>query len=99
MKRILRRSAATRILFRSAGLLYTPSHGLNSTIVAQYVGRRFLDEENIAPVGGYTNLDATLGYGFGHFVVSVEGSNLTNQRPPVSASEFGSESFRSEEHT
>lgn len=77
----------------AAGLLYTPSHGLNSTIVAQYVRRRFLDEENIAPVGGYTNLDATLGYGFGHFVVSVEGNNLTNQRPPVSASEFGSESF------
>jgi iron complex outermembrane recepter protein len=77
----------------SAGLLYTPSRGFNSTIVAQYVGRRFLDEENIAPVGGYTNLDATLGYGFGHFIVSMEGNNLTNQRPPVSASEFGSESF------
>jgi iron complex outermembrane receptor protein len=77
----------------AAGFLYTPSQGLNSTIVAQYVGRRFLDEENIAPVGGYTNLDATLGYGFGHFIVSVEGNNLTNRRPPVSASEFGSESF------
>jgi iron complex outermembrane recepter protein len=77
----------------AAGLLYTPDQGFNSTIVAQYVGRRFLDEENIAPVGGYTNLDATLGYGFGHFIVSVEGNNLTNRRPPVSASEFGSESF------
>jgi iron complex outermembrane recepter protein len=77
----------------SAGLLYTPSQGFTSTIVAQYVGRRFLDEENIAPVGGYTNLSATLGYGFGRFAVSLEGDNLTNQRPPVSASEFGSESF------
>jgi iron complex outermembrane receptor protein len=77
----------------SAGLLYTPSQGFNSTIVAQYVGRRFLDEENIAAVGGYTNLTAALGYGFGHFAVSLEGNNLTNQRPPVSASEFGSESF------
>jgi iron complex outermembrane recepter protein len=77
----------------SAGLLYTPSQGFTSTIVAQYVGRRFLDEENIAPVGGYTNLSTTLGYGFGRFAVSLEGDNLTNQRPPVSASEFGSESF------
>lgn len=76
-----------------AGLLYTPRHGFNSTIVAQYVGRRFLDEENIAPAGGYTNLSATLGYGLGHYGVSLEGNNLTNQRPPVSASEFGSESF------
>jgi iron complex outermembrane receptor protein len=76
-----------------AGVLYTPRQGLNSTIVVQYVGRRFLDEENVAAVGGYTDLSATLGYGFGHFAVSLEGSNLTNQRPPVSASEFGSEAF------
>lgn len=76
-----------------AGLLYMPRQGVNSTIVAQYVGRRFLDEENVAPVGGYTNLSATLGYGFGPYAISLEGSNLTNRRPPVSASEFGSESF------
>jgi iron complex outermembrane recepter protein len=77
----------------SAGVLYTPRQGLNSTLVATYVGRRFLDEENMAPVGGYTKLDATLGYSIGHCLLSLEGTNLTNQRPPVSASEFGSESF------
>ena len=76
-----------------AGLLYTPTAGLNSTIVAQYVGRRFLDEENQAAVGGYINLSATVGYSFGRYGVSLEGKNLTGQRPPVSASEFGSESF------
>ena len=76
-----------------AGVLYTPSQGFNATILAQYVGRRFLDEENMARVGGYMNLSATLGYAFGHFVLSLEGTNLSNQRPPVSASEFGSESF------
>jgi iron complex outermembrane recepter protein len=77
----------------SAGILYTPRQGLNSTLVVSYVGRRFLDEENVAPVGGYTKLDATLGYAFGHYQLSLEGTNLTNQRPPVSASEFGGESF------
>ncbi|MBV8405963.1 MAG: TonB-dependent receptor [Gammaproteobacteria bacterium] len=77
----------------SAGVLYTPQHGLNSTLVATYVGRRFLDEENTAPAGGYTRLDATLGYSFGHYALSLEGTNLTDRRPPVSASEFGSESF------
>jgi outer membrane receptor protein involved in Fe transport len=44
-------------------------------------------------VGGYTKLDATIGYSIGHYLLSLEGTNLTNQRPPVSASEFGSESF------
>jgi outer membrane receptor protein involved in Fe transport len=47
----------------------------------------------VAPVGDYTKLDATLGYAFGHYLLSLEGTNVTNQRAPVSASEFGSESF------
>ena len=57
------------------------------------MGRRFLDEENTAPVGGYAALAATLGYHFGRYSITLEGTNLTNQRPPVTASEFGSESF------
>jgi outer membrane receptor protein involved in Fe transport len=77
----------------AAGILYTPQQGLNSTLVVTYVGRRYLDEMNLAPVGGYTRIDATLGYAFGHYQLSLEGTNLTNRRPPVSASEFGSESF------
>jgi iron complex outermembrane receptor protein len=77
----------------SAAMLYTPRQGFNSTLVVTYVGRRFLDEENVAAVGGYMKLDATLGYTFGRYQLSLEGTNLTNQRPPVSASEFGSQSF------
>lgn len=77
----------------SGGILYTPQRGFNSTLVLTYVGPRFLDEQNAARVGGYTKLDATLGYAFGHYQCSLEGTNLTNRRPPVSASEFGSESF------
>jgi iron complex outermembrane receptor protein len=77
----------------SAGMLYMPGQGFNSTLVVTYVGRRFLDEENAAAIGGYTKLDATLGYTFGHYQLSLECTNLTSQRPPVSASEFGSQSF------
>jgi iron complex outermembrane receptor protein len=77
----------------SMGLLYTPDRGLSATAVARYVGRRFLDEENTAPVGGYTTLDANIGYRFDRYQLALEGSNLTNQRPPVTSSEFGSQSF------
>ena len=77
----------------SAGVLYTPPQGLDATFVVNYVGRRYLDEENTAPVAGYATLAATVGYKFGRCLIAVEGTNLTNQRPPVSASEFGSESF------
>jgi iron complex outermembrane recepter protein len=80
-------------LLAAAGVLYTPAKGLSGTVVAQYVGRQFLDEENVAAIGGYTTLAANLGYRFGRYRVLVEGNNLTNQRKPVSASEFGSESF------
>jgi outer membrane receptor protein involved in Fe transport len=77
----------------SAGLLYEPREGFNVTLVTTYVGQRYLDEENTAPVGSYMKLDATLGFRMGHYLLSLEGNNLTNRRPPVSASEFGSESF------
>jgi iron complex outermembrane receptor protein len=80
-------------LLASAGILYTPPRGLNATVVVNYVGRRYLDEENTAPVGGYATLAATLGYRFGRYSITLEGENLTNQRPPVTSSEFGSESF------
>lgn len=80
-------------ILASAGILYTPSQGFNGTFVVNYVGRRYLDEENTASVGGYTTLAATLGYRFDRYQVSLEGTNLTNERPPVSASEFGSSSF------
>ena len=80
-------------ILASGGLLYTPPQGFSGTLVVNYVGRRYLDEENLAPVSGYTALAATLGYRLGPYLVSLEGTNLTNVRPPVSASEFGSRSF------
>ena len=80
-------------LLASAAILYTPTTGFYSTLIASYVGRRYLDEENMASVGGFTTLAATLGYRWRRYGVSFEGTNLTNRRPPVTASEFGSQSF------
>jgi outer membrane receptor protein involved in Fe transport len=77
----------------SAGLLYTPAQGLNATVVATYAGHRWLNEENTAPASGYVVLDATMGYRWDRYAITLEATNLTNQRPPVSASEFGSQSF------
>jgi len=80
-------------LLYSVGAQWLPARGWNATATASYVGRRFLDEENTAAVGGYTTFAATFGYCFGRYTVSLQGTNLTNRRPPVSASEFGSQSF------
>ena len=80
-------------LLASGGLLYAPAQGFNASVVVNYVGRRYLDEENVAPVSAYATLAVTLGYRFDNWLLSAEGTNLTNERPPVSASEFGSQSF------
>lgn len=77
----------------SAGVLYQPEQGLNASLVATYVGSRFLDEVNTARAGAYTTWDATLGYRLGRYDLTLEGTNLTNERKPVSASEFGSQAF------
>ncbi|HWY13514.1 MAG TPA: TonB-dependent receptor [Rhizomicrobium sp.] len=80
-------------ILASGGILYSPAQGFNGTIAVNYIGKRYLDEVNTAPVGGYVALAATAGYRIDRVLISVEGTNLTNQRPPVSASEFGSQSF------
>jgi len=80
-------------ILAAAGLLYTPTQGFSTTMVAQYVGRQFLDEQNIAPVGGYATIAANIGYRVDRYRILLEANNLSNQRKPVSASEFGSESF------
>jgi outer membrane receptor protein involved in Fe transport len=80
-------------MLASAGILYAPKAGFYGNLVGNFVGRRYLDEENTAPVGGYTTIAAALGYRFDRYSVSFEGTNLTNRRLPVTASEFGSESF------
>jgi outer membrane receptor protein involved in Fe transport len=80
-------------ILASAGLLYTPPDGFHGTMVVNYVGRRFLDEENEAPASAYITLAATAGYRFGRYDLVVSGSNLTNRRPPVTQSEFGDSSY------
>lgn len=80
-------------MLASAGVLYTPVTGLYATAVGHYVGPRYLDERNTARVGGYTTLAATVGYRFGRYALALQARNLSNRRPPVTASEFGSDSF------
>jgi outer membrane receptor protein involved in Fe transport len=80
-------------ILASAGLLYTPPEGFHGSAVVNFVGRRFLDEENEAPTPTYATLDLTAGYRFGRWDVAFAAANLTDERPPVTQSEFGSSSY------
>jgi len=77
----------------STGLIYTPAQGITAHAVLNYGGRRYLNIANTAPVPAYATVDASLGYQFRRYVLILSGTNLSDQRPPVTASEFGDASF------
>src|SRR3984893_2206725 len=75
------------------GLQVSGLGGLQLATQAAYIGRRFLDRLNTAAAGGYLTVDARLGLRLRHYTLAVQGQNLTNRRDPVTASEFGDQSY------
>lgn len=75
------------------GLLYTSGEGFYASATVNYIGSRLLDLANAAPTAAYTTVDAGVGYRSGRYSISLNGYNLTNQRPPVTQSEFGDLSY------
>jgi iron complex outermembrane recepter protein len=75
------------------GLVYSSREGFYGSASVNYIGWRFLDLANTAPTAAYTTVDASIGYRFGRYSISLNGYNLTNQRPPVTQSEFGDLSY------
>jgi iron complex outermembrane receptor protein len=73
----------------SAGLVYSPAHGLFGSVTANYVGSRFLDEQNEILAPSYTAWSAGIGYRFAAWEVRLDGWNLGDTRPPASLSELG----------
>jgi iron complex outermembrane recepter protein len=77
----------------SAGVVYSPPKGIFGSITGAYFGERYLDLANTALVGAYATVDATVGYRLGRYSLAVSGYNLGDQRPPVTQSEFGDQSY------
>jgi iron complex outermembrane receptor protein len=75
------------------GLQVSGFGGLQLATQAAYIGRRFLDRLNTAAAGGYLTVDARLGLRLRQYTIAVQGQNLTNRRDPVTASEFGDQSY------
>ncbi|HEU5220226.1 MAG TPA: TonB-dependent receptor [Gemmatimonadales bacterium] len=73
----------------SAGLAYAPETGISLTGSVNYIGQRFLNKRNTAPVGGFATVDAGIGYRFNRLEVRIDGRNLGDRRDAVSESEFG----------
>lgn len=77
----------------AAGLIYGGATGPKASVMANFVGDRFLDSENTLRAKAYATVDATLGWQFRRYGITLEASNLGNQRAPVLASELGEGQF------
>lgn len=77
----------------AAGLRYLPASGFFATAVVNAIGSRYLDEANSASTPGYQTVDASFGYRLRRMSVGLQGFNLTDERKPVTASEFGDSSY------
>ena len=80
-------------LLASAGLIYQPTQGAFGSLTVNCIGPRYLDLANTARTGAYATVDATLGLRLRRYSLSFSAANLTDQRPPVTASEFGDQSY------
>jgi iron complex outermembrane receptor protein len=72
-----------------AGIIYSPPKGFFGNVQVIYTGSRYLNKRNTALAGGFTTVEAGVGYRFGRWEFVVNGRNLTDKRDPVTESELG----------
>ncbi len=73
----------------SAGLTFSPLHGVIAHGSVNYAGDRYLNKRNTALVPSFSTIDAGAGYRTGRYEVRIDGRNLGDSRAAVSESEFG----------
>ncbi len=71
------------------GLTYAPAAGVFGYVTWNYTGDRFLNKRNTALTPSFPLWNAGVGYRFGKSEVRLDGSNLSNERDPVTESELG----------
>ncbi|GAC1526278.1 MAG: TonB-dependent siderophore receptor [Ramlibacter sp.] len=83
----------TSRVLAAAGVVYAPFSGWRGSLIASYTGRRYLDKANVFVAGGYSTLDASVGYAFKTATLSLTGTNLGNRRDALIGSELGEGQF------
>lgn len=77
----------------SLGAIYDPGGGPMGSAVLNHVGSRYLDIANGARARAYTTIDASIGWRWKRVSLMLNGTNLTDERPAVTESEFGDSSY------
>jgi outer membrane receptor protein involved in Fe transport len=77
----------------NGGLVYAAGHGWRGSITTSWIGTHWLNSLNTFEAPAYAIVDASLGYRFEKFTVSILANNLGNRRDPVQLSELGEGQF------
>jgi len=77
----------------SAGVVWSPAKKWTASSTLNYVGNRFLDEENDVETAPYYLWNAGFGYRLSAGTVRLDAYNISDVRPPVSVSELGGEQY------
>src|SRR5262245_41486904 len=77
----------------SAGVVWSPQKKWTASSTVNYVGSRFLDEENDLVADPYYLWNAGVGYRLSAGTVRLDAFNISDVRPPVSVSELGGEQY------
>jgi iron complex outermembrane recepter protein len=77
----------------AAGIVAAPREGLGGSLVVNFADRRWLDLGNTASTPAYATVDAGLTWKTGRYRMFLRGTNLTDRRDAVTASEFGDGSY------
>jgi iron complex outermembrane recepter protein len=75
------------------GLLYARERGWRGSLTSNWIGKHWLNSLNTFEAPAYAVVDASLGYRFARFTVSVLASNLGDRRDAVQLSELGEGQF------
>ncbi|GAC1600614.1 MAG: hypothetical protein NVS3B2_02950 [Ramlibacter sp.] len=88
-----KRQILTPLTRTALGLIYAPARGWRGSLVANRVGKHYLDRSNTSEGARYTVVDASVGYRFDGFTLQLAVSNLGNRRDAVQVSDLGENQF------
>jgi iron complex outermembrane receptor protein len=87
------RQEMTPIWLAAFGVVYAPPKGFIAHAETNFTGSRYLDKRNTALAPQFTTWGMGIGYRGDRFTIRLDGTNLGNERPPVSESELADKSY------
>ena len=74
-------------------MIYAPERGWRGSLTSTWTGKHWLNSLNTFEAPAYTIVDASVGYRFERFTLSIRAANLGDRRDAVQLSELGEGQF------